>query len=122
MYWLATGMAEVMQKNNGVGLAAPQVGEMVNLIVGGHECVPWAFAIINPVLVKTSRQIFSSKEGCLSFPGQTALVTRRKQITVEGFDLDWNPIKFKARGLLAACLQHEMDHLLGRCIVGKEVI
>jgi len=118
LYWLATGMLETMQAENGVGLAAPQVGESLRLIVGGREQLGWSFAIINPVITKRSSQIYRSREGCLSFPGEIVVVERHKIVTVEGFDLNWRPVKIRrARDLLGACLQHEIDHLDGVCIL-----
>lgn len=117
LYWLAAGMLEAMQAENGIGLAAPQVAEDVRLIIGGHERLGWSFAIINPTVVKRSTQMFPSREGCLSFPGRESVIPRHKIVTVRGYDLEWRPVKIKARGLLGACLQHEIDHLDGRTIV-----
>ena len=114
-------------RNRGIGLAAPQIGVSKRLIVG--QGPGWRFALINPVIVKSSMQTATLEEGCLSVPGVKLTVTRPKQITVHGFALDWKPVKIKARGLLSACLQHEIDHLNGitlanrpEAVYGKEVI
>jgi peptide deformylase len=115
MHWLAAGMLETMQKEGGMGLAAPQVGESVRLIIGGSE--HWSFVLINPEIVKRSKQKCPSFEGCLSFKGETVKVERHKRIVVQGYDLEWNLVKFKAHGLLAVVLQHEIDHLDGICII-----
>lgn len=117
MHWLASGMLETMQANGGMGLAAPQVGESVRLIIGNSEHYGWSFVLINPEIVKASKQTCPSFEGCLSFPGEKIKVARHKRITVRGYDLEWNLVKFKTHGLLAVCLQHEIDHLDGICIV-----
>ena len=120
MHWLAAGMLETMQEGKGgIGLAAPQVGESVRLIIGGHEDLGWSFVLINPELIKKSTQMMPSFEGCLSFPGKHVKVHRHKRITVQGYDLEWNLVKFKAHGLLSACVQHEIDHLDGICLVGQ---
>ena len=119
MHWLAAGMLETMQENKGMGLAAPQVGESVRLIIGGHSELGWSFVLINPTLVKASTQMCPSFEGCLSFPGEKIKVMRHKRITVEGYDLEWNLVKFKAHGVLAMCVQHEMDHLDVICIIAE---
>jgi len=116
MYWLATGMLEAMQREKGIGLAAPQVAESVRLIVGGSERLGWSFVCINPVVVKTSDRVFPSFESCLSFPGKRVKMYRAKIVVVKGFNLEWEPIRIKARGLLSAVLQHEIDHLNGVCI------
>ena len=77
-------------------------------------------AIINPVITKRSCGKVRSIEGCLSFPGKKVTIKRDKQITVEGFDVKWKPIKQKLRGLAAMCVQHEIDHLNGiTCIKGE---
>lgn len=116
VYWLASGMLQAMEEHGGIGLAAPQVGESVRLITGGHPAQGWSFTLINPEITKTSKQTAPSVEGCLSFPGKQVLVRRHKLITVKGFDLNWEPVKFRSRGLMAYCLQHEIDHLDGKCI------
>ena len=119
MHWLATGMLETMQENKGMGLAAPQVGHSVRLIIGGHSQLGWSFVLINPEIVKKSSQMCPSFEGCLSFPGEKIKVMRHKRITVQGYDLEWNLVKFKAHGVLGMCIQHEMDHLDGICIIAE---
>jgi peptide deformylase len=110
---LVADMVETMYHDDGIGLAAPQVGEPLRLIVvsmGGGS----AIAMANPVIVR-AEDYQQSREGCLSVPkdkwGQ--LVARRKRIRVEYQDLDGDVHKLKAQGLLAACIQHEIDHLNG---------
>ena len=106
-------MWESMENLHGIGLAAPQIGLAVRMIVvnaGGFKQ-----EIINPVITKHLGHV-TSKEGCLSFPATIAVnkpIKRWKQITVQGYDKNWLPIKFKLRGIAAMCVQHECDHLDG---------
>lgn len=111
---LAAQMFETMVKQNGVGLAAPQVGVPLRIIVGGGPHVPWRFALVNPEIVKSSDQLQNSPEGCLSFKGRgTVNVKRPKRIKVRGWDMKGDESIFKCDGLLACVLCHEIDHLDG---------
>lgn len=110
----ATKTAILMSKvleGRGIGLAAPQIGVSKRLIIGKTK--HWRFCIVNPEIAKQSRGTCKMEEACLSVPNMKLIVSRPKQIVVRGFDLMWRPVKIKARGLLAACLQHEIDHLNG---------
>lgn len=121
LYRLAEGMLEIMRAEGGVGLAAPQVGESVRLVVGAAPDGSWSFVLVNPRFTFQSTQVCNSREECLSFPGREVVVQRHKIVSVEGYDLEWRPVKIRrVRGLLGICLQHEVDHLDGRCIVGPE--
>ena len=108
---IANGMFEVMRQKNGVGLAAPQVGVTIRLIVVEYGST--SMAIINPKIIKTPGKIVSMEEGCLSFPSLRAIKKRHKRVVMTGFDTDWNIIKLDARGFLAFVVQHEIDHLNG---------
>ncbi len=108
-------MWSVMYENKGIGLAAPQIGDSVRVIV--VDAQGFKQAIINPVIVKRCCGKSTAREGCLSYPGASVLMVRDKQIIVEGFDQDWKPIRRKLRGLAARCVQHEVDHLDGITIV-----
>ena len=108
---LIDNMIETMQQANGVGLAAPQVGVSLRLIVlqmPGE--VP--LAIINPEIVECSGEQ-EVTEGCLSVPGYCGDVSRSDQVTVKGLDSTGKKIKVKANGLMAEALEHEIDHLNG---------
>ncbi len=108
---LIDNMIETMQQANGVGLAAPQVGVSLRLIVlqmPGE--VP--LAIINPEIVECSGEQ-EVTEGCLSVPGYCGDVSRSAQVTVKGLDSTGKKIKVKANGLMAEALEHEIDHLNG---------
>jgi peptide deformylase len=108
---LIDDMMETMQEAGGVGLAAPQVGVSLRVIVlQMPEEEP--IAIINPEIVKQygERQVV---EGCLSLPGESGEIMRYDAITVKGLDRQGRKIRIKADGLKAQALQHELDHLDG---------
>jgi len=120
---LARDMCEVMYDEPGIGLAAPQVGEAVRLIVvdtewneEGHERNP--LVVVNPVLSDPEGRIVWN-EGCLSVPDFTADVERAERITLRGLDLDGRPIEERAEGLRAVCFQHEVDHLDGILFIDR---
>ena len=99
----------------GIGLAAPQVGRSLRVVtidLMPNE-VPAPLALINPELVAASEDLATREEGCLSLPGQYAEVTRPALVTVRYLDKDWQVREIDAEGLLAACIQHEIDHLDG---------
>jgi len=108
---LIDNMIETMRQANGVGLAAPQVGISLRIIVlqmPGEE----PLAIINPEITECSgEQVFT--EGCLSVPGYCGQISRSARVTVKGLGRTGNKIKIKADGLMAEALQHEIDHLNG---------
>ena len=110
---LVDDMLETMYAAPGIGLAATQVDVQRQVVVidvsEGHD-TPLCF--INPRLVarEGSEQM---DEGCLSVPGFFEAVTRAERVTVEALDRDGNPFTLEADGLLAVCIQHEMDHLEG---------
>ena len=97
--------------STGVGLAAVQIGVLKRVILINTDKLQ--AIIINPVITKRGNQTKMSREGCLSFPGKFVNVKRHNIVEVEGFDRDWNPVKFKCRALTAFCVQHEIDHLDG---------
>jgi peptide deformylase len=108
---LIDDMIETMQQSGGVGLAAPQVGVPLRVIVlQMPEKEP--LAIINPEIVKRSgeREIM---EGCLSFPGYQGEIKRSISVSVKGLDRQGKAIRIKATGLMAQALEHEIDHLNG---------
>ncbi len=116
---LAKSMAETMYETNGIGLAAPQVGESVRLIVvdvTGPELREQLFTIVNPE-IKTCAGEMEYEEGCLSLPQFSTVVKRSACVTVTGTDLEGRPVEIEAEGLLAICLQHEIDHLEGTLLL-----
>ena len=104
-------LVETMHAEDGVGLAAPQVGVSKRIIAAG-DGENW-YTIINPKIVSHSILTEKDVEGCLSLPGLRGEVTRYRKVTVKGLDRDGNPIEVQARGLLARVFQHEIDHLDG---------
>ena len=112
---LAADMAESMYANQGVGLAAPQVGRAIRLVVidlSGPEKREALLTLVNPVITTRAGEQ-EDEEGCLSVRDYRANVKRAATVTVAATDLDGNPFCLEADGLLAVCLQHEIDHLDG---------
>lgn len=109
-------MIETMHAAPGVGLAAPQVGESIRLIVADIGEGP--LTLINPKIIKKSgKQTFT--EGCLSLPGIEGLVERASCVSVTGLGHRGNKIEITAEGLLATVLQHEIDHLDGLVFIDR---
>jgi peptide deformylase len=108
-------MFATMYKAPGIGLAAPQVSESLRLIV--IDLVPndkrQPHSLINPEIVATSEERASREEGCLSLPGQYAEIIRPARVKIRYLDETGARREMQADGLLAACLQHEIDHLDG---------
>jgi len=111
---LIVDMAQTMKKNQGAGLAAPQVGVlkraiMVQTNLRGLRIL----GLINPKILKKSKETEAGEEGCLSFPNIFLKIKRAKEIEIEGLDINGEKVKIKAQGLLARVFQHEIDHLDG---------
>jgi peptide deformylase len=114
---LINDMAETMYAAPGIGLAATQVDRHIQLIVIDVTKEQNDLQVfINPKIVAQSG-IKEHEEGCLSVPGVYDLVTRAEKITVEALDANGKTFTLEADGLLAVCIQHEMDHLLGKVFV-----
>ncbi len=111
-------MIETMYDEVGIGLAAPQVGISLRLMVVGHEKSGDARAVVNPVIAEQGGEV-TAEEGCLSLPGIFAPVTRAEWVRLEGQDLEGQPVSIKARGLAARVFQHEMDHLDGVLFIDR---
>ena len=105
-------MIETMYDEVGLGLAAPQVGVSLRLMIVGREDGRDAQALINPVIVEQGGQV-TAEEGCLSLPGVYAPVTRSEWVEVEAKDVEGRPLNIQGRGLRARVLQHEIYHLDG---------
>ncbi len=119
---LMDDMLETMYAAPGVGLAAPQVDVPERVIVvdvARADEPPRPYAIANPEILWASDEEVSYDEGCLSFPDQYADVTRPAAIRVRYLDRDNEPRELDAHGLLATCVQHEMDHLEGILFVDR---
>ncbi|EHJ48556.1 peptide deformylase [Solidesulfovibrio carbinoliphilus subsp. oakridgensis] len=112
---LAAAMAETMYANQGIGLAAPQVGRSIRLVVidlSGPDKREGLMTLVNPVITDPAGEE-EDEEGCLSVRDYRTNVVRAATVTVKATDLDGNPFCLEADGLLAVCLQHEIDHLDG---------
>ena len=124
---LAEDMFETMVAENGIGLAAPQIGEMIRLVVmdvpkidpiDPEKIVHDKLALINPQIVHGEGKI-QYEEGCLSCPELIVLVDRNEKIRVKYLDLEGRPCEIGAEQLKAVCIQHEIDHLDGILLVDK---
>jgi peptide deformylase len=119
---LIADMFETMESANGVGLAAPQIGVDLQLVIFGfdhNERYPDAPAVprtilLNPHITPLSDEKEEGWEGCLSVPGMRGAVDRFKAIRYTGVDPDGKPIDRDAEGFHARVVQHECDHLIGR--------
>ncbi len=114
---LVDDMAETMYEAPGVGLAATQVNQHIQLIViDTSETKDQLQVFINPKIIDKSGEK-DYEEGCLSVPGIYEQVTRAAKVTVEALGRDGKKFTLNADGLLSVCIQHEMDHLLGKVFV-----
>jgi peptide deformylase len=118
--WLATlirDLEDTVEHPGRAGVAAPQIGVSVRAFsynvdgVIGH--------MVNPVLVERSEEIQDGDEGCLSVPGIWAPTMRSMHCVAEGFDVDGKPLRLEGTGLMARCLQHEVDHLDGKVFLDR---
>jgi len=114
-------LRETMAAQNGAGLAAPQIGVLLQVVIFGVERtprypdadpVPYT-EIVNPVLTPLADEIEEDWEGCLSVPGLRGVVPRYRHLRYEGFDPRGHPIRREVSGFHARVVQHECDHLLG---------
>lgn len=116
-------MFDTMYKNDGIGLAAPQVGKNIRLFVidvpgeVGDESIKMVF--INPKFLSKSKEKAKAEEGCLSLPEISANVSRPVSVKIQAIGIDGKEFVLEAEGLLARCLQHEADHLDGIVFTDK---
>lgn len=129
---LVEDMVETMEKNNGIGLAAPQVGVSKRVIVVQTES--GSKGLINPKIIKKTKEKEIMEEGCLSFPGLYLKIKRPKSVEVEAVSLDGKKIRlgkkellsgssatgrYPTRVILSRVIQHEIDHLDGILIIDR---
>jgi peptide deformylase len=115
---LADEMTALMYASDGVGLAATQVDRHIRLIVmDTSETHDQPRVLINPELVAGSDDWILGEEGCLSVPQIYEKVERHARVRVRALGRDGQPYEFDAEGLTAVCVQHEMDHLMGKVFV-----
>ncbi len=111
-------MLKTMYKGRGIGLAAPQVGDLKAVFVcHAQDDIPRVF--INPEITGTSNKQVSYEEGCLSIPGIYADILRAEEITVQAWDEKGKPFTIDAEGILARIIIHEMDHLKGMLFIDR---
>ena len=125
---LIDNMVETMIEAPGVGLAAPQVAISQRLLVARLQddekskeefgnLAGKLYVLVNPEIIKTSKETVEGVEGCLSIPGYLGTVDRFEKITIESLDRNGKPQRIKAEGWLARVFQHEIDHLDGRLYI-----
>ena len=118
---LIDDMFETMGENDGIGLAAPQVSRSEQLVVMGCEGEAGfpETVLINPKIVFYGPEQIEMWEGCLSVDGLRGKVTRPSTIRVEALDRNGKPLDFEVSGLYGVCIQHEMDHLIGKVFLDR---
>jgi len=115
---MIANMTDTMYDEVGIGLAAPQVGHSVRLLVVGDEEGRGVQALVNPVITESGGTV-TAEEGCLSLPGIFADVTRAQWVKLEARDLEGQPVAITARGLRSRVFQHEVDHLDGVLFIDR---
>ena len=119
---LVSDMRVAMVENNGVGLAANQVGKDLSIFVIDQKLAEEngvSDVFINPEITEYSKEGDEIEEGCLSIPDYWVPIKRAKKIKIKFIDENGNKIRFKAKGFLARVLQHETDHLNGKTIKNR---
>lgn len=119
LHSLLDDMWAVMEGLQGIGLAAPQLGAPSRVAIC-HVPGGCKIEICNPEIVREWGGAFTSNEGCLSWPGKTARITRSRRVKVKGQDRYGGPVSFGGNGLQAAVLRHEIDHLDGINIADRK--
>lgn len=130
MQTLIDDLIETMRDANGAGIAAPQVGELVQICIievrPNNPRYPYRppiplTVLVNPELVLDEREIFANYEGCLSVPNLRGVVPRAAMLRYHALDREGNPVEGVARGLRSCTYQHETDHLHGKLFVDRVV-
>ncbi len=113
---LVEQMGELMQAEDGLGLAGPQVGLSKRIFIArtikGEEFGP-VRAYINPEIISVSAEMDDGEEGCLSFPRVHGIITRHREVVVRARDVNGELFEERGMGILARCFEHEIDHLDG---------
>lgn len=115
---LVAALVQVLEREGGAGLAAPQIGSGLRVCVIGSGSS--TNVLINPEIVKRSKKTSVDVEGCLSMPGTMASVRRNNSVTVRARDLNGDTRRVKATGFMARVMQHEIDHLDGILIIDRK--
>ena len=114
---LICDLIETMIASDGIGLASPQVGKLIRIVIINTKSGP--LALINPVISARSWRKCFDEEGCLSVPGTYGDVKRNTSLKVKAISADGARIEFRARGLFARVIDHEVDHLNGVLFIDK---
>ncbi len=118
--WLATlvrDLEDTVEHPGRAGVAAPQIGVSVRAF--SYNIDGEIGHVVNPTIVDLSEETQDGDEGCLSVPGIWAPTVRAMHAVVEGFDVDGKPLRIEGEGLMARCLQHEVDHLNGKVFLDR---
>ena len=110
-------LLETVDHPGRAGLAAPQIG--VGLRAFSYNVDGVIGHLVNPRIVSLSEETQDGDEGCLSVPGIWAPTVRAMHVVAEGFDVDGKPLRLEGEGLMARCLQHEVDHLDGKVFLDR---
>ncbi len=120
---MADNMRETMKTLDGIGIAAPQIGESLRLFLIEKESFPEqelpSDVFINPKIIRSSFKLLDGEEGCLSVKGVFGTVKRHASVTVEAYNLSGKKFRLTGKDLLARVLQHETDHLSGILFIDK---
>jgi peptide deformylase len=117
---LARLMLDVMEREEGVGLAANQIGVLSRVLVWKHpEGDGERYVLVNPRILERSEACCTESEGCLSVPGASMEVTRAEEVVVEAQDLAGESMRMQVSGMAARIVQHEVDHLDGYLILDR---
>jgi len=116
---LIEDLKETMIEENGVGIAAPQIGVNKQIIIVETESGPKAF--FNPIVVKHSLRKVENEEGCLSVPGVFGIVRRYRGVIVQAYDENAQQVSIELKGFPAIVFQHEIDHLNGILFIDKVI-
>jgi peptide deformylase len=116
---LISKMTTIMRDANGLGLAAPQIGSSVRIIVYDANEGEGLKVLINPKILAMSGEQLEPKEGCLSIPGLQGVVKRANELKIRGFDEKNRPVARRVKGLEARVIQHEIDHLDGVLFIDR---
>lgn len=114
---LISQMITTMEKNQGIGLAAPQIGVPKKIIITTEGEKSHAF--LNPRIIKQSKEKARDEEGCLSLPGIFVKVSRAKRVEVTAQTIEGQEVRIVAKDLAARILQHEIDHIEGKLIIHR---
>lgn len=115
----ADQMYQLMRDAKGIGLAAPQLGLLIRLLIIDIEDEGGRLDLVNPCIVSQSDDLEEAEEGCLSIPGIYAKVMRHSKVSVEAQNLKGEIIKLEAESFLARVIQHEIDHLEGILFIDR---